>query len=86
RVDAVIAADEHVPSKPRPDMVLHLCGLLRISPADAAVVGDTVADMQMGRAAGAGLLVGVLSGVTPATLLHPHADVIIPSIAELVAY
>jgi phosphoglycolate phosphatase len=74
-----------VPVKPAPDMVVTLCRVLGIAPARAAVVGDAVDDLEMGRAAAAGLVVGVLSGVSPAALLAPHADVVIPSVAELIA-
>jgi phosphoglycolate phosphatase len=84
-VDAVCGADDGVPNKPAPDMVLRLCRELGVSPARALVVGDAVADLQMGRAAGAGLVVGVLSGLSSAELLAPHADAVIASAADLVA-
>lgn len=47
----------------RPDGVLAACRCLGVPPAHTAVIGDTVADMLMARQAGAGLVVGVLSGV-----------------------
>jgi phosphoglycolate phosphatase-like HAD superfamily hydrolase len=83
-VDALVCADDGVPVKPAPDMVLTLCRTLDVSPSHAAVVGDSTADLQMGRAAGAGLVVGVLSGVSDAPTLEPLADAILPSIADLV--
>jgi phosphoglycolate phosphatase-like HAD superfamily hydrolase len=83
-VSAVIGADDGVAVKPAPDMVLSLCRVLGIIPARVAVVGDAVDDLEMGRAAGAGLVVGVLSGVSTAALLAPHADVVIPSVADLI--
>jgi phosphoglycolate phosphatase len=72
-----------LPIKPAPDALLHLCGLLGVAPARTAIVGDSPADLQMGRAAGAGLVVGVLSGVGVREELAPYADVILQSIAEL---
>lgn len=54
-VDALACADDGVPVKPAPDTVLGLCRSLGVPAARTAVVGDTVADMQMGRAAGAGI-------------------------------
>jgi len=84
-VDAILGADEGLPNKPAPDMVQRLCRDLGVPPAQAVVVGDAVADMQMGHAAGAGLVVGVLSGLSSAALLAPHADVVIASVAELIA-
>jgi phosphoglycolate phosphatase-like HAD superfamily hydrolase len=84
-VDAILGADEGLPNKPAPDMALRLCRELGAPPAQAIVVGDAVADLEMGRAAGAGLVVGVLSGLSSAALLAPHADVVIASVAELIA-
>jgi phosphoglycolate phosphatase len=46
------------------------------------VVGDTAADLQMGRAAGAGLIVAVLTGVGGRADLAPLADVMITSVEE----
>ena len=48
------------------------------------VVGDSVDDLRMGRAAGAGCVVGVTSGVSPAGLLAPFADVILPDVTGLI--
>lgn len=83
-VAATICADEGVPVKPAPDMVLAVCQTLGVPPQKAVVVGDTVADLQMGRAAGAGLVVGVLSGVSPVAVLAPYADILLPGVAELI--
>ncbi len=83
-VDALVCADDGVPVKPAPDMVLAVCQTLNIPPARTAVVGDAVADLQMGRAAGAGLVVGVLSGVSAAQALEPLADLLLASIADLI--
>ena len=82
-IDAVVCADDGLPVKPAPDMVLSLCAGLGIAPARTAVVGDAVADLEMGRRAGAGLVVGVLTGVGDAAHLAPLADGVIASIADL---
>ena len=69
-------------NKPAPDPVLHICRALGLSPARTAVVGDSPADIAMGRAAGAALVVGVRTGMgTDADLVG--ADVTIDSIADL---
>jgi len=47
------------------------------------VVGDAPADMRMARAAGAGRVIGVLTGVGDRATLEPLADVVIGSIADL---
>lgn len=83
-VSGLICADDGVPIKPAPDMIRALCRQLAVEPVDTVMVGDAVADVQMGRAAGAGLVVGVLSGVSDRTLLAPYADVVLPSIEALV--
>jgi phosphoglycolate phosphatase-like HAD superfamily hydrolase len=83
RIDATVCADDGIAVKPAPDMILHLCATLGVAPARTAVVGDTAADLQMGRAAGAGLIVAVLTGVGGRGDLAPLADVVIASIEEL---
>ncbi|MCI0344846.1 MAG: HAD-IA family hydrolase, partial [Chloroflexi bacterium] len=62
-IDASVCADDGIPPKPGPDMVLHLCAQLGVGPGVTAVVGDAPSDLRMGRSAGAALVVGVLSGV-----------------------
>ncbi|GAB4422520.1 MAG: HAD family hydrolase [Anaerolineae bacterium] len=82
-VDALACADDGRPIKPAPDMLLALCAELGVAPAKTVMVGDNVPDMQMGRAAGAGLAIGVLSGIGSATDLAADADMLLPSIAEM---
>ena len=48
------------------------------------MVGDSMMDLQMARAAGAGRVIGVLSGVGVRDELEPLADVVIASIGDLV--
>ena len=83
RIDATVCADDGIAVKPAPDMVLHLCAALGVESARTAVVGDTAADLQMGRAAGAGLVVAVLTGVGGRADLAPLADAVIASVEEL---
>ena len=82
-VDAVIAADDGVATKPDPAAVRQLAGRFGIEPASIAVVGDTPADLQMGRAAGAGVVLGVLSGLGAREALLPLADALLESVAEV---
>ena len=76
-------ADDGIPNKPAPDPVLRLCERLRVPPGRTAVVGDSPADLRMGRAAGVARTIAVLTGVGDAATLEPLADVVLPSIAEL---
>jgi HAD superfamily hydrolase (TIGR01509 family) len=82
-VDAIVCADDGVPVKPAPEMILHLCAALGVAPARTAVVGDAPADLRMARVAGAGRVVGVLSGVGGRADLTPLADVVIGSVEDL---
>lgn len=84
-VDALVCADDGLPLKPAPDMVWAVCRTTGVAPAQAVVVGDAVTDLQMGQAAGVGLGIGVLSGVSPREILAPHADLLLESVAELAA-
>jgi len=49
------------------------------------VIGDTVADMKMGKAAGAAFSLAVASGVTTPGRLSEFADMVIESVAFMVS-
>jgi phosphoglycolate phosphatase-like HAD superfamily hydrolase len=83
-IDATVCADDGIPVKPDPAMVLHLCALTGAAAGRTAVVGDSVADLRMGRAAGAALCLGVESGTATRQELEPFADLVLPSVAALV--
>jgi phosphoglycolate phosphatase len=78
-------ADSGYGAKPGPGMVLAFCAALGLAPLEVAVVGDAVHDLAMGRAAGAGLTVGVLSGTSGWEDLAGLADIVVESIAQLPA-
>ncbi len=82
----MVCADDGIPAKPAPDMVLTICERMKANPSKVMVVGDTTADLKMARAAGAGLVVGVLSGVSVSNDLIHYADILLESIDELHAY
>jgi phosphoglycolate phosphatase len=82
-VAALACGDDGIGVKPDPRMLLALCEVLRVEPGRTAIVGDTVADMAMGRDAGAGRMIGVLSGVDDEARLAPLADLVLPSVAAL---
>lgn len=83
-VSALACGDDGVGVKPDPAMVLAICTALGVSPERISVVGDTPADLAMGRAAGAGSVVGVLTGVGELAELEPLADAVLESIGELI--
>jgi len=82
-VDSIVCGDDDLPGKPAPERLLATCQLLGVQVARTAMVGDTVFDLLMGRQAGAGLVVGVLTGASDRATLAAHADVVLNSIAEL---
>lgn len=61
---AVIGTDQVERGKPFPDMALLACQRLGVSPAEAAVIGDTNGDMRMAKAAGAAVAIGIVGGMT----------------------
>lgn len=83
-VEAIACADDARPVKPSPAAVLWICETLGVPPGQAAVIGDARADLAMGRAAGAGRVIGVLTGASDrVTLEAAGADVILDSVADL---
>jgi phosphoglycolate phosphatase len=82
-IDAIACADDGLPMKPEPDMALSICKACDVSPVKTVVVGDNWGDLQMGRAAGVGLNIGVLSGLGVKKNLAPFADLVLSSVHEL---
>jgi phosphoglycolate phosphatase len=71
--------------KPEAGMVLAFCRQLAVEPREVVVVGDNRHDMEMGRNAGAGLCIGVLTGTSTRDDLQPLADLVLDDIAALPA-
>lgn len=84
--DAAYGYDAVANPKPAPDTVQAFCDLTGLKPSEIAMVGDNRHDLEMARAGGAGLAVGVLSGTGTREALAPLADVVLGSIVELPAY
>jgi phosphoglycolate phosphatase len=82
-VDAVVCGDDPGPTKPEPAALAAVAARLGADVARTAMVGDTPADLQMARDAGA-RSIGVTSGVTTGAELEPLADLVLGSIGELV--
>jgi phosphoglycolate phosphatase len=72
-------------AKPEAGMLLAFAKSIGLPPAAIAMVGDNWHDMEMGRRAGCGLRVGVLTGTSSRAELTPHADLCLGSIMELEA-
>lgn len=83
-MNAVAAADDGLPTKPAPKMLLRLRSGLGIQPEQTVMVGDALADLMMGKSAGVSLVVGMLSGVGSEDVLANFADALVPTVGELV--
>jgi phosphonatase-like hydrolase len=86
-VDLALSPADVGRGRPAPDLVLGAMDRLGVEDAGSVVVvGDTVSDLESGTAAGAGAVVGVLSGAhDEATLAATPHTAIIPDVTWLVA-
>lgn len=84
--EAAYGYDAVANPKPAPDTIHAFSDLTGLKPSEIAMVGDNRHDLEMARAGGAGLAVGVLSGTGTRETLLPMADVVLDSIADLPAY
>ncbi|WP_421914692.1 HAD family hydrolase [Mesorhizobium sp.] len=81
--DAAYGYDSVANPKPAPDTIIAFSDLTGLKPADIAMVGDNRHDLEMARAGGCGLAIGVLSGTGTRESLSEIADVILDSVADL---
>jgi phosphoglycolate phosphatase len=84
--DAAYGYDAVANPKPAPDTITAFCDLTGLKPSEVAMVGDNRHDLEMAKAGGAGLAVGVLSGTGTRESLAPLADVVLESVVDLPAY
>lgn len=84
-VDAVLCGND-MDSQPKPSgsNIRQLCRKMGIKPQQAVVIGDTAADMEMGQAADAGLMIGVLSGIGNRLNLSPMSDLVVDSVNDVI--
>ncbi len=84
--DAAYGYDAVANPKPAPDTIRAFCDYTGLKPSEIAMVGDNRHDLEMARAGGCGLAIGVLSGTGTRQSLAPMADAVLDSVAELPAY
>ena len=84
-IDKTICSDEVVHGRPYPDMIRALMTDLGITSPDRVLkIGDTEVDIEEGRNAGCGQVVGVTTGAyTREQLESYHPDFIIDDLREL---
>lgn len=83
---AIIGYDSVARPKPYPDQIYLFAETTGLAPSEIAMIGDNPHDLEMARAAGAGLAIGVLSGNSTRSELAHLSDVILDSVADLPAY
>ena len=86
-IDLALSPADVGRGRPAPDLILGAMRRLGVDdPRSVAVAGDTISDLQAGAAAGAGAVIGVLSGAHDrATLQRAPHTAIIPDITGLIA-
>jgi phosphoglycolate phosphatase len=82
-LDYVAGYDSGFGVKPEPGMVLGFCAATGLVPHQVAMVGDNNHDLHMGRNAGVGLNIGVLTGTGSRDSLGKAADYCLADITEL---
>ena len=82
-LDYVAGYDSGFGTKPEPGMVLGFCAATGLEPWQVAVVGDNNHDLHMGRSAGVGLTVAVLTGTGSVASLSEASDHCIADITGL---
>ena len=70
-IDVYLGGDSALRPKPAPDLAQHAMSRLRVSPEESVVIGDSAADLAMGKAAGAHTI-QVLWGFSRSPI--PNAD------------
>ncbi|WP_298932927.1 HAD family hydrolase [uncultured Ruegeria sp.] len=80
--DFVAGYDSGHGFKPGPGQLLAFAAHVGVEPARIAMVGDSLHDLQAGRAAGM-TTIGVLTGLASAEALAPMADVVLPDIGHI---
>lgn len=83
--DYIAGYDSGHGPKPGPGMCAAFARQLGLDPARVVMVGDSLHDLQAGRAAGM-RTVAVLTGMAGMADLAPHADVVLPDIGHLAGW
>lgn len=83
--DFIAGCDSGWGGKPGAGQLIAFAEHVNIDPADAAMVGDSLHDLEAARRAGMAA-VAVLTGIAEASELAPHADVVLADIGGLGAW
>lgn len=80
--DYVVGCDSGFGGKPAPGQLIEFLRRFDLTPSRVAMVGDSLHDLDAGRAAGMHAL-AVLTGIAVAAELAPHADAVLTDIAGI---
>ncbi|SEC61174.1 HAD family hydrolase [Paenibacillus sp. GP183] len=78
----IIGSDQVTVGKPYPEMIHTACQRIGVSPAKVALIGDTNGDMQMGKAAGVAVTIGMSKNLAGSGRLY-QADYMISTYNQL---
>ena len=81
--DMVVGYDSGFGSKPEPKGFLGICKALDLAPEQAAMVGDTYADLGAAQAAGAGLFIGISNIYPDCPIALKSIDYLLPDLTGL---
>jgi phosphoglycolate phosphatase len=82
-LDYIAGYDSGFGVKPEAGMVLGFCAAIGLHPGQVAMVGDNNHDLHMGRNAGVGLNIGVLTGTGSVDSLSKASDYCLDDITQL---
>ena len=80
--DFIAGYDSGHGAKPGPGQMDGFCNHTNLPPDECIMVGDSLHDLEAGRAAGM-MTIGVLTGPAPREELAPMADHVLPNIADI---
>lgn len=83
--DVIVGGDDPQQKKPHPEPLLLACRKLGVAPAEAVVIGDSVNDLEAGRAAGCRVILVETGYNEGAPVSSLNADAIFPSLADAAA-
>ena len=84
-LDFVAGSDTGFGCKPAPEPLLAFAKKTGLKPNEIAMVGDSLHDLQAAQAAGM-MRIAVLTGLATEDKLKKHADLVLPSIANLLDF
>jgi phosphoglycolate phosphatase len=80
--DVIVSGDDTVEKKPHPAPMLHACGLLKVLPHEAAMIGDSENDVLSARAAGCRVIVVETGYNEGRPVSELDADAIVPGLLD----